>query len=120
MGLISVYVPAFGEELRPFLVAHYFPERGNRITSVLGLFERLGSTTKPTPIEDLHAFIKEGRRLDQIHQKLNALIAASERDRLDEIHEKLDTLIERIGGAAIPRSKSWIKRLFLKIRSLGD
>ncbi len=120
IGLISVYVPDYGGELRPFLVAHYLPEKGNRISSVIGLFERLGSTTKPTPIEDLHAFIKEGRRLDEIHQKLNNLLDTRERQRLDEIHQKLDTLIEKFAGQTVLESKPWIKRIFTKIRSRAD
>jgi hypothetical protein len=100
-GMISVYVPNYGEESRPFLVAHYLPEKGKRISSVVGLSQRLGSTTKHTPIQDLHAFVREGRRLDEIHRKLDTIIARTE-----------------IGDA--PESKRWIIRMLNWIRSLSD
>ncbi len=100
-GMISVYVPNYGEELRPFLVAHYLSERGQRISSVVGLSQRLGSTTKHTPIQDLHAFVREGRRLDAIHQKL-------------------DTIIARTEGAAAANRQSWMRRIFGKIRLHRD
>jgi hypothetical protein len=101
VGMISVYVPNYDEELRPFLVAHYLPEVGNRIPAAIGLFQRLGSTTKPTPIQDLHGFVREGRRLD-------------------EIHRKLDTIITRIETGEVRESRRWITRMLTKIRSLGD
>lgn len=99
-GLISVSVPNYGEELRPFLVARYLPEEGNRITSVFGLFQRLGPTTKPTPLHELHTFLREGRRLDAIHQKL-------------------DTIIARTESAAEDR-QTWVGNILKKIRLIGD
>jgi hypothetical protein len=69
-GLIAVYVPNQNDGLRPFLVAHYIGEVGQRIDAVVGLVQRHGATTKTTPVEELHTFLREGRRLDEIHQKL--------------------------------------------------
>jgi hypothetical protein len=100
-GMISVYVPDYREELRPFLVAHYLPEEGDRITWVFGLFQRLGPTTNPTPLYELHTFLREGRRLDAIHQKL-------------------DTIITKIEVGAAPESKKWIRNILTKIGLLSD
>jgi len=101
VGVISVPVPNYDEELRPFLVAHYLPEEGDRIKSVFGLFQRLGSTTKPTPLHELHTFLREGRRVDAIHQKL-------------------DTIIARTEGVAAGNRQTWMRRILTKIRLLGD
>jgi len=60
VGLISVTVPNYDDELRPFLVARYLPEEGDRIKSVFGLIQRLGPTTKPTPLHELYTFLREG------------------------------------------------------------
>jgi hypothetical protein len=101
VGLISALVPNYDEELRPFLVARYLPEIGERITSVFGLLQRLGPTTKPTPLHELHRFLREGRRLDAIHQKL-------------------DTIIAKIEVGAAPESKKWIRNILKKIGLLSD
>jgi len=99
-GMISVYVPNYGEESRPFLVAHYLSEKGKRISSVVGLSQRLGSTTRHTPIQDLHAFVREGRRLDAIHQKLDTIIARTEKD-------------------ATGNQPTWMRRILRTIRLVG-
>jgi len=77
-GLIGVHVPDQREDQRPFLVAHHLLETGKKREIVFGLVQRLGGTTKPTPVHELHTFLKEGRRLDEIHQKLDAIIAKIE------------------------------------------
>jgi hypothetical protein len=100
LGLISIQVPKYDDELRPFLVARYLPEEGNRITSVFGLFQRLGPTTKPTPLYELHTFLREGRRLDAIHQKLDTIIARTERD-------------------AAGNQPTWMRRILRTIRLVG-
>ncbi len=125
VGLISVLVPNYDEESRPFLVARYLPEEGDRIKSVFGLFQRLGPTTKPTPLYELHTFLREGRRLDEIHRKLDTIIATALTRALavelaDEIHRKLDTIIARTEGAATGNRQKWIGRLLTKIRLLSD
>jgi hypothetical protein len=84
VGLISALVPDYDVELRPFLVAHYLPEEGDKIKSVFGLFQRLGPVTRPTPLHELHTFLREGRRLDAIHQKLDTIIAKTEGAAQDE------------------------------------
>jgi hypothetical protein len=100
VGLISVPVPNYDDELRPFLVARYLPDEGDRIKSVFGLFQRLGPTTKPIPLHELHAFLREGRRLDAIHQKLDTIIASME------------------GNPAGDR-RTWMRKILAKIRSVS-
>jgi hypothetical protein len=77
-GIMSVHIPEQVEEMRPFLVAHYLTEGGKRIDAIVGLVQRFGATTKPTPVEELHVLLREGRRMDLIHQKLDAIIAKIE------------------------------------------
>jgi hypothetical protein len=96
-GLIGVYVPNQSDQLRPFLVAHYIGESGKRIDAIVGLVQRLGATTRTTPVHELHAFLREGRRLDEIHQKLDTLITRSE-----------------VGSG--PESSTWIRSILRKIR----
>ncbi len=100
VGLISIMVPNYDDESRPFLVAHYLPEEGDRIKSVFGLFQRLGPTTRPTPLHELHTFLREGRRLDAIHQKL-------------------DTIIARTEGDATGNRQTWMRKILTKIRLVG-
>jgi hypothetical protein len=93
-GLISIQVPNYDDEFRPFLVARYLPEEGDRkITSVFGLFQRFGPTTKPTPLHELHTFLREGRRLDAIHQKLDTIISRT------NAADKQPTWVRKILGA---------------------
>jgi hypothetical protein len=96
-GLIGVYVPNQSDELRPFLVAHHLSEAGKRIDVVFGLVQRLGATTKTETVGDLHTLLKEVRRLDAIHQKL-------------------DTIIARTEGAVAASRQSWMRRIFTKTR----
>jgi hypothetical protein len=99
MGLISILVPNYDDELRPFLVARYLPEAGDRIKSVFGLFQRLGPTTKPTPLNELHALLREGRRLDAIHQKLDTIIVRTEGGTGNETTwARIVRMIRRGGG----------------------
>lgn len=56
------------------MVTRHIGESGRKISYVVGLVERLGATTKPTPVHELHTFLREGRRLDEIHQKLDSII----------------------------------------------
>jgi predicted HTH transcriptional regulator len=100
-GLIGVYVPNQNDELRPFLIAHYIGEAGKRIDAIVGLVQRLGATTKTTPVEELHTFLREGRRLDEIHQKL-------------------DTIITKIEVGAAPESRRWMRTILRKIWSPSD
>jgi hypothetical protein len=74
-GLIAVHIPNQNDELKPFLVAHYLSEAGKRIDAIVGLVQRLGATTNTTQVQELHRFLREGRRLDAIHQKLDTIIA---------------------------------------------
>jgi hypothetical protein len=100
-GLIGLYVPDQNDHLRPFLVAHYIGESGKRIDAVVGLVQRLGATTKTTPVEELHTFLREGRRLDEIHQKL-------------------DTLLTRTEVGVGPESNKWMRRILKKIKLISD
>lgn len=94
--LIGFHIPDQRDELRPFLVAHHITEAGKRIDSVFGLVQRLGATTKTETVRELHTLLKEGRRLDEIHQKL-------------------DTIIARGESPSAASRESWMKRLFTKI-----
>lgn len=100
-GLIGVYIPNQSDEMRPFLVAHHLGEAGKRIDAVFGLVQRLGATTKTETIEEFHTLLKEGRRLDAIHQKLDTLVAWTE-------------------SAVAANRQSWMRRFVTKIRSLSD
>ena len=77
-GIIGVYVQDQSPELKPFLVAHYLGEAGKKIDIVFGLFQRLGATIASASVGDLHLFLREGRRLDAIHRKLDTIIAKLE------------------------------------------
>jgi hypothetical protein len=77
-GIVGVHIPNQEEEQRPFLVAHYLSEAGNRVDAIVGVVQRLGPTTNPTPVQELHTFLREGRRMDLIHQKLDTIIAKME------------------------------------------
>jgi hypothetical protein len=83
------------------LVAHYIGESGRRIDAVVGLVQRLGATTKTTPVEELHTFLREGRRLDEIHQKL-------------------DTILTRTELGVGPESNRWMQRILKKIKLISD
>jgi hypothetical protein len=100
-GLIGVHVPNQNDELRPFLVAHYLGESGRRIDAVVGLVQRLGATTRTTPVQELHTFLREGRRLDEIHQKLDAIIS-------------------KVEAGASPESNRWIQKVLRKIWLASD
>ena len=80
---------------------HYIGEAGKRIDAIVGLVQRLAATTKTTPVEELHTFLREGRRLDEIHQKL-------------------DTIIAKIEVGAVSESKKWVRIILRKIWSLSD
>jgi hypothetical protein len=95
-GLIGVYIPNQDDERRPFLVAHYFSESGSNLTGVVGHVQRLAATTNPTPVNELHTFLREGRRLDEIHQKLDAILT-------------------KIEAGVIPET-TWMQRLLRRIR----
>ena len=79
-GIIGVRIPNQNDELRPFFVKKYFEEAGNRLGTAICLVRRLGATTKETPVHELHTLLREGRRIDLIHQKLDAIIAKIEAD----------------------------------------
>ncbi len=100
-GLIGVHVPNQSDELRPFLITHHLSEAGKRIDTVFGLVQRLGATTKTETVVELHTLLKEGRRLDAIHQKL-------------------DTIIGRADVAAAGNRKTWIRKALTKIRLTKD
>jgi hypothetical protein len=100
-GLIGLYVPDQSDHVRPFLVAHYIGESGKRIDAVVGLVQRLGATTKTTPVEELHTFLREGRRLDEIHQKL-------------------DTLLTRTEVGVGLESNKWMRKILKKIKLISD
>jgi hypothetical protein len=100
-GIIGVHIPSQNDELRPFLVAHYLSEAGRRIDAVFGLVQRLGATTKTETVRELHTLLKEGRRLDEIHQKL-------------------DTIIEQTERPPTASQQSWMQRFFTRIWSQSD
>jgi len=77
-GVIGVDVPDQREELKPFLVAHYLSESGKKIDAIFGMVQRLGATTKTETVAEIHTLLREGRRLDAIHQKLDTIIARTE------------------------------------------
>jgi hypothetical protein len=77
-GIIAVTVRDQDPGLRPFLVAHQIGETGKKIDIVFGLFQRSGATAPPTSIEDLHLLLREGRRLESIHRKLDTILARLE------------------------------------------
>jgi hypothetical protein len=77
-GIIGVHIPNQNDELRPFFVKRYFEEAGKRLGAAVCLVQRFGATTKETPVYELHMLLREGRRVDLIHQKLDAIIAKIE------------------------------------------
>ncbi len=100
-GLISFYIREQSDADRPFLVAHYLGERGKTIDAVFGLHQRLGATTKTTDVKELHNLLREGRRLDEIHQKLDAIMT-------------------KVEEGASPRSTTWKQRLLKMIKPSSD
>lgn len=77
-GIVGIRIPNQDEAQRPFLLAHYLAESGKRVDAVVGLVQRLGPTTKPTRVSEFHTLLREGRRIDLIHQKLDTIIAKIE------------------------------------------
>jgi hypothetical protein len=111
-GLLSINVPSQDEALRPFLVTRYIDERGKTVASLFALHQRLGATTKPTPVHEFHTLLREGRRLDGVYERLDAI-------RPDEIHQKLDAIIASSEREAVSEIKRWMQRTLQKIRQIG-
>ncbi len=77
-GIFSIHIPNQADDLRPFLVKQYFEGENKRLETTVCLVQRLGAHTKDTQIQELHTLLREGRRSNLIHQKLDAIIAKIE------------------------------------------
>jgi predicted HTH transcriptional regulator len=72
VGLFAIKVAQQSEARKPFLITHsLFDDR--RADIVFGFVRRVRSDVQPTTVQDLYALMRDGRRFDEITQRLDTV-----------------------------------------------
>ena len=69
-GTVSITVPQEASQDRPYLVGKIVEATGKTLGAYIGHFERAGSGTKPTSVEDLRSRLKDGLRFSELEGHL--------------------------------------------------
>lgn len=73
-GVVAISIPNQADERRPFLVAKTIDEDSNRQIGLLfGYVERRLAGNDPTHVQELHTWLKDGKRFDNLTQRFDSV-----------------------------------------------
>jgi len=72
-GIVAIIIPDQPPTDRPFLIAHSIDDTGRVIDLLVGYAERRRAGTEPARLRDIHVLLRDGRRFDELHRRLDAM-----------------------------------------------
>lgn len=72
-GIVGIIIPEQPPTDRPFLIAHTIDDMGRVTDLLVGYAERRRAGTEPARLRDIHVLLRDGRRFDELHRRLDGL-----------------------------------------------
>jgi len=72
-GITAIFVPKQPSSRHPFLLTRFIDDSGKRVDVIFGYAERKQANVIPTSVQEIHTFIRDGKRYDELNQKYTTL-----------------------------------------------